>query len=129
LLIAARKKAGLTQHDVAKRLKRPQSFVTKFEDGERRLDVVECPSKKRAGDHPKELPGLAMVVRDAGPMTEGVFDAPHALPNDRDPHSKRVVFDTVEWHDRLEQLAKMRRELPAVRSPSDGATVPGDRAE
>jgi transcriptional regulator with XRE-family HTH domain len=41
LLIAARKKAGLTQHEVAKRLKRPQSFVAKFEDGERRLDVVE----------------------------------------------------------------------------------------
>jgi transcriptional regulator with XRE-family HTH domain len=41
LLIAARKKAGLTQQDVAKCLKRPQSFVAKFEGGERRLDVVE----------------------------------------------------------------------------------------
>jgi transcriptional regulator with XRE-family HTH domain len=41
LLIAARKKAGLTQQDVAKLLKRPQSFVAKFEGGERRLDVVE----------------------------------------------------------------------------------------
>jgi transcriptional regulator with XRE-family HTH domain len=41
LLIAARKKAGLTQHDVAERLGRPQSFVAKYEGGERRLDVVE----------------------------------------------------------------------------------------
>jgi transcriptional regulator with XRE-family HTH domain len=41
LLIAARKKAGLTQQEVAQRLKRPQSFVAKFEGGERRLDVVE----------------------------------------------------------------------------------------
>jgi hypothetical protein len=41
LLIAARKKAGLTQQEVARRLKRPQSFVAKFEGGERRLDVVE----------------------------------------------------------------------------------------
>jgi transcriptional regulator with XRE-family HTH domain len=41
LMIAARKKAGLTQHDVAKRLKKPQSFVAKYEGGERRIDVVE----------------------------------------------------------------------------------------
>ena len=33
--------AGLTQAEVAGRLKRPQSFVSKYETGERRLDVVE----------------------------------------------------------------------------------------
>jgi transcriptional regulator with XRE-family HTH domain len=36
-----RTKAGMTQHDLAKRLKRPQSFVAKIEGGERRLDVLE----------------------------------------------------------------------------------------
>ena len=41
LLIAARKRAGLTQQDVADRLGRPQSFVAKYEGGERRLDMVE----------------------------------------------------------------------------------------
>jgi transcriptional regulator with XRE-family HTH domain len=41
LLIEARKTAGLTQHDVAAGLKRPQSFVSKVEQGERRLDVIE----------------------------------------------------------------------------------------
>jgi len=41
LLIAARQKAGLTQQTVAKRLKRPQSFVAKVEGGERRLDILE----------------------------------------------------------------------------------------
>lgn len=41
LLIETRDKAGLTQADVAKRLKRPQSFVSKYEAGERRIDVVE----------------------------------------------------------------------------------------
>ena len=41
LLVAARRKAGLTQHEVAERLGRPQSFVAKVEGGERRLDVIE----------------------------------------------------------------------------------------
>lgn len=37
----ARRDAKLTQVEVARRLKRSQSFVTKAETGERRLDVVE----------------------------------------------------------------------------------------
>ncbi|MDA2935313.1 helix-turn-helix domain-containing protein [Acidobacteria bacterium AH-259-D05] len=40
-LKAAREEAGLTQVDVARRLKKPQSFVSKSESGERRLDPVE----------------------------------------------------------------------------------------
>lgn len=41
LLIETREKAGLYQSEVAKRLGKPQSFVAKYEGGERRLDVVE----------------------------------------------------------------------------------------
>jgi hypothetical protein len=37
----ARKSARLTQHEVAKRLHKPQSFIAKYEGGERRIDVVE----------------------------------------------------------------------------------------
>lgn len=41
LLIEARISAGLTQVGLARKLGRPQSFVSKYERGERRLDVVE----------------------------------------------------------------------------------------
>ncbi len=41
LLIAAREESGLTQVQVATKLKKPQSYVSKIERGERRLDVVE----------------------------------------------------------------------------------------
>ena len=40
-MIAARKQAQLTQESLAKSLQKPQSFVAKYENGERRLDVVE----------------------------------------------------------------------------------------
>ena len=41
LLVLARKTAALTQYELAVRLNRPQSFVSKYERGERRLDVLE----------------------------------------------------------------------------------------
>ncbi|MER8524080.1 MULTISPECIES: helix-turn-helix transcriptional regulator [unclassified Mesorhizobium] len=40
-LVSLRKAKGLTQAQVAERLDRPQSFVAKYEGGERRLDVIE----------------------------------------------------------------------------------------
>lgn len=41
LLVEAREKAGLTQVEVAARLGKPQSYVSKYERGERRLDFTE----------------------------------------------------------------------------------------
>ncbi len=41
LLAEIRKARKLTQADVAARLDRPQSFVAKYEGGERRLDIIE----------------------------------------------------------------------------------------
>lgn len=41
LLTEARRSARLTQAQVATKLDRPQSFVAKYENGERRIDVVE----------------------------------------------------------------------------------------
>ena len=41
LLRAARKRAGMRQVDLAVRLRQPQSYVSKYEIGERRLDLLE----------------------------------------------------------------------------------------
>jgi transcriptional regulator with XRE-family HTH domain len=56
LMIKARKAAGLTQHELAKLLDKPQSFVAKYEGGERRVDVVEFVTICRAiGANPAKL--------------------------------------------------------------------------
>jgi transcriptional regulator with XRE-family HTH domain len=41
LLVEARKSRGLLQEDLAVRVSKPQSFVSKYERGERRLDFPE----------------------------------------------------------------------------------------
>jgi transcriptional regulator with XRE-family HTH domain len=41
LLIAERKRAGLRQVDVAKRLRQTQWWVAHIESGQRRIDVIE----------------------------------------------------------------------------------------
>jgi transcriptional regulator with XRE-family HTH domain len=48
LLIAAREKAQLTQQQLADRLGKPQSFIAKYEGGERRIDVIEFLAITRA---------------------------------------------------------------------------------
>ena len=40
-LIAARKSAGLRQQDLADRLSKPQSFISRIESGQRRVDLLE----------------------------------------------------------------------------------------
>lgn len=41
LLVAARGASGLTQVQIAEKLGKPQSFISKYERGERRLDFSE----------------------------------------------------------------------------------------
>lgn len=41
MMVVAREEAGLTQVQVASGLGRPQSFVSKYERGDRRLDFTE----------------------------------------------------------------------------------------
>jgi transcriptional regulator with XRE-family HTH domain len=47
-LAEARRFAGLTQVELAQRLGKRQQFVSKYESGERRLDVVEFADIGRA---------------------------------------------------------------------------------
>jgi len=49
----ARFDAGLTQDDVAKKFKRPQSYVSKCEAGEQRVDILEL--KKFAELYKKDV--------------------------------------------------------------------------
>jgi transcriptional regulator with XRE-family HTH domain len=48
LLKQTRLDAGLTQAQMAKKLGQPQSFVSKYESGERRLDILELKQVCRA---------------------------------------------------------------------------------
>jgi len=47
-LIAARKAAGLRQQDLAERLGKPQSFISRIEGGQRRVDILEFYAIARA---------------------------------------------------------------------------------
>ena len=51
----ARIEAGLTQSEVSQHIRRPQSFVSKAESGERRLDVVETEELARLYGKPIEF--------------------------------------------------------------------------
>ena len=56
LLKEERRSAGLTQAALAKKLRRPQSYVSKYERGDRRLDVIEFLEIARAvGFDPGEI--------------------------------------------------------------------------
>lgn len=41
VIVQVRKEAGLTQSELASRIGKPQSYISKAERGERRIDVVE----------------------------------------------------------------------------------------
>lgn len=62
----ARKAAGLTQQEVADRLKKPQSYIAKVEGGERRIDIVEFIGIARAM-HTDPTALFRSVLRKVGP--------------------------------------------------------------
>jgi transcriptional regulator with XRE-family HTH domain len=50
MLVAVRHASGVRQQALAKKLGRPQSFVAKYEGGERRIDLIEFIAIARALD-------------------------------------------------------------------------------
>lgn len=61
-LVAVRKDAGVTQIELAERLGKPQQFVSKYERGDRRVDLIEFVAVCRAlRVDPKET--FALVLR------------------------------------------------------------------
>lgn len=65
-LIEARREAELTQAALAERLGRPQSFIAKVENGERRLDVIEFIDLVEAAEaQPQNILAEVMSVRTA----------------------------------------------------------------
>jgi transcriptional regulator with XRE-family HTH domain len=64
LMTQQRKAAGLTQAELARRLRKPQSFVAKYETGERRLDLVEfLEIMVKVGRDPLEIVAALMAPR------------------------------------------------------------------
>jgi transcriptional regulator with XRE-family HTH domain len=61
-LVAARNKSGITQRELARRLRRSHSFIGKIERGERQLNVLEfCELADALGVSPKDL--FARIVK------------------------------------------------------------------
>ncbi|NLE99395.1 MAG: helix-turn-helix transcriptional regulator [Anaerolineales bacterium] len=84
LLIAARREASLTQSDVASVLGKPQPFVSKYERGERRLDVVEFlqVADALAVDPVAILRQLRTRSSDNQDNTEDILETWSITPND-----------------------------------------------
>jgi transcriptional regulator with XRE-family HTH domain len=78
LLRQIRMEAGLRQGDLAKKLNQSQSFVSKYESGERRLDLLELQQICRAvglslGQFVDRFEGSANEAGQKIPKTAKVF--------------------------------------------------------
>lgn len=62
LLRDMRKKQGITQKELADRLGRPQSFVSKLESGERNIDLIELIDVVKSLDLEASVVILALVL-------------------------------------------------------------------
>ena len=76
LLVDLRLRRGLSQSALASRLAKPQSFVSKYETGERRLDVIEFITISRAlGHNPVSLMQTLAYGEQATILDEWDIDA------------------------------------------------------
>ena len=75
-LVEIRRNAGLTQRQLAAQLCRPRSFVSRIEDGERRVDLVEFIWICRACNAAPERETLGLVKQLAA-LDHGARAKPH----------------------------------------------------
>jgi transcriptional regulator with XRE-family HTH domain len=109
LLVKARKTAGLTQQNVARRLKKPQSFVAKYERGERRLDVVEFVAITRAiGADPVHILRALLKSR----LSRGLA----AIADERCPTSLALCF-LLRCHDVGHLSVRLKRHRASRKTP------------
>lgn len=74
MLVAVRKKADVRQQALAKELGKPQSFVAKYEGGERRIDLIEFIAIARALN--ADPVGLFREFVKSEPMTRSTRKSP-----------------------------------------------------
>jgi len=96
-LVFLRKSAGLTQADLAERLRRPQSYVSKIENGERRIDALELVDLAQAFNADPQDLVRAMLGRDVLRRREG----------------KRDILD--QWSLTASQLTELVEQNPSMR--------------
>ena len=94
LLVEARQARGLTQAEVAAHLQVPQSFVSKYERGERRLDIVEL------------LQILRILELDVRDVLDRIVDS-------EDPSALPTILDV--WRITPGALTNIVNENPSLR--------------
>ena len=92
LLADARQRLGVTQNELASRLGKPQSFISKYESGDRRLTVAE-------------------LIRIAAALD---LD-PAAIVADLIPQVRRADTILDEWEVTAEELTVVLRENPSLK--------------
>jgi transcriptional regulator with XRE-family HTH domain len=80
-LVELRKKAGLTQRDLAQKLGREQAMVARIEVGERRLDVLEFHTLLSILS-----PDPASELLDIFKVLDGMKEEKSAFSNERPQH-------------------------------------------
>ena len=121
-LRAARELAGLSQTQTARRLGRPQSFVSKCESGERRVDVVEL--RTFAGIYGVDLSFFLGDRRALERPVPGIAESPGEY-RERSRTAARRFAATLP----AERAALDRRIEAITRSATAAQLAPRDRGE
>lgn len=125
-LRAARQSAGLSQEQTARRLDKPQSYVSKCESGERRVDVIELGAFAR-------VYGVALpfFLGGADRPARGIAESPGEYGSATDDLAAALFAERASLDRRIKAL-QARASARPVRSSGprrarDAASSPGAR--